>query len=80
MSLTIPPESAPSWRVVSQAPMLVANATGQYVQGYRVTAQVLNSGTTFHVDVPTAQYSASNVQSLLQTAYTEIAGVDSLEG
>lgn len=66
---------SPTFKIVSQVPQLVAGAPGQYVQGYRVTAQMDGTGTTFFVDVPAANYTADVVAPLLREKAAEIAAV-----
>lgn len=65
-----------SFQVVSQTAQLIKNSQGQYVQGYRVTAQ-LPSGTTFYVDVPGAAYDPETVKGMLRD---QAAKLGELEG
>lgn len=69
--------TGPKWKVIAQTPQLVQNATGQYVQGYRVTAQ-LPSTSTFHIDVPDALYTMDKVRELLGTKAAEVDAIDHL--
>jgi hypothetical protein len=65
----------PSFTVISQVAQLVKNPQGQYVQGYRVTAQ-LASGSTIIVDVPAAQYNAEAVKALLRAQAEAVGELD----
>lgn len=80
MPVPEPAPPAPTWEVVSQSPVMVMNAAGQAVQGYRVTARVIATGSTFSVDVPAAQYNADNVKMLLAAAAVHVVNVDGLSG
>lgn len=74
------PTAPPRYQVIAQTPQLVSNGQGGYVQGYRVTAQISASGTTFYVEVPMTQYNAANVAAALEQMYVEVAAVDGLTG
>lgn len=79
MSMVEASQSVPSYKVISQVPQLVATADGRFVQGYRVTAQFIGSGTTFYVDVAMAQYTPLNVRAMLQAHAAQVAEVDALQ-
>lgn len=71
------PDELP-YKVISQEPKLVQGPTGQFVQGYRITAQMKASGTSFVIDVPQSQYNYSTVLMLLSDAAAHVGAIDSI--
>jgi hypothetical protein len=70
---------AAGFKVISQVPGTVNDATGRPVQGVTVTAQLKGSGTTFKVTFTNAQYTPDNVKATLMAQAADVAAIDSLE-
>lgn len=67
----------PTFKVISQQPRQVVDATGNYVPGVRVTAALAN-GTTFNVDIPQSGYTLDNVKAVLDAEASKAHAINQL--
>lgn len=80
MPTTPTPADQPLWKTVGQRPDFGLSPTGQYVQGYTITGQIVATGSTFTVFVPDGTYTTANVMAALAAKAEQVAGVDGLTG
>lgn len=74
------PSQVVRWKVISQTPQIVQDQTGGYVQGVRVMAQIVATGTSFYVDIPGNLYNANGVAQALTAKAYEVMTIDGLTG
>lgn len=67
--------SAPKGHVIAQTEGPGQDAAGNFVQGMNVTAVLDDTGTTFTVFIPLAQYNPDTVRARLEERAAQVAGV-----
>lgn len=72
---TTPTPRAPRGHVISQVETQGQDASGRFVDGVRVTGMLDDSGVTFSVFVPAAQFTPANVAAALEAKAAQVAAV-----
>lgn len=71
--------TTPLWTVTDQRQMIVQNAAGQGVGGWRVTFRT-RDGAVGYVDVPQSDYTPNKVAQMITDQAHTIVAVHGLEG
>lgn len=78
---TLPvPAPVPTFRIIGQVPVKMLDAMGRPVDGYRITGQFTDSGSTFELQVSAADYRAGRARDLILEHARQVADVDSFTG